>query len=402
MKMVATIPSLPTVPTTVFRRTRSKLTSRWTFVPPQTSLERIGSSKLLSRGRKWIKSPSTSKLQADAKPNSVFNSRGSEIGLHHKGSTRLVIRRCHRTCTSKPLFKARFLLQRVYGSKTNGMGRKSVYFQVTIIFLQPMPQNQVQVPLSRKETRQSRLGHSSGQQVNRTCGQIVEKFSEYFKTAFEEMCRQKHLSLHREEKYKKFFMLSSINASQANTDSFSLSRHKLAAKYFGRDVEQLSLKEYIALDKDYKSVAQSTSTISRQVNRYIKYDKFREELSKAQDFNDALTENRLFFPRINLSEKYDDLFHNTHKISRNSAGSLANTPDAILFQRLMGEKPAHWVFSIDKNRKIGVAELLSYGANNFCKIKCTPNEYRLGNRSVDFKSMEEPIVTSEQVKALSP
>ncbi|KAM9974262.1 hypothetical protein ACTFIR_012783 [Dictyostelium discoideum] len=111
------------------------------------------------------------------------------------------------------------------------------------------------------------------------------------------MRRQKHLSLHREEKYKKFFTLSSINASQANTDSFSLSRHKLAAKYFGRDVEQLSLKEYIALDKDYKSVAQSTSTISR------------EELRKAQDFNDALTENRLFFP-INLSEKYDDLFHN--------------------------------------------------------------------------------------------
>ncbi|KAM9943594.1 hypothetical protein ACTFIT_006992 [Dictyostelium discoideum] len=61
---VATIPSLPTVPTTVFRRTRSKLTSRWTSVPPQTSLERIGSSKLLSRGRKWIKSPSASKLQA--------------------------------------------------------------------------------------------------------------------------------------------------------------------------------------------------------------------------------------------------------------------------------------------------------------------------------------------------
>ncbi|KAM9975456.1 hypothetical protein ACTFIW_013337 [Dictyostelium discoideum] len=80
---------------------------------PQTSLERIGSSKLLSRGRKWIKSPFSSKLQADAKPNSVFNSRGSEIGLHHKGSTRLVIRRCHRTSTSKPLFKARFLLQRV-------------------------------------------------------------------------------------------------------------------------------------------------------------------------------------------------------------------------------------------------------------------------------------------------
>ncbi|EAL73829.1 hypothetical protein DDB_G0267184 [Dictyostelium discoideum AX4] len=117
LHQVATIPSLPTVPTTVFRRTRSKLTSRWTSVPPQTSLEKIGSSKLLSRGRKWIKSPSASKLQADAKPNSDFNSRGSEIRLHHKGSTRLVIRRCHRTSTSKPLFKARFLLQRVNSSK---------------------------------------------------------------------------------------------------------------------------------------------------------------------------------------------------------------------------------------------------------------------------------------------
>ncbi|KAM9999532.1 hypothetical protein ACTFIY_004603 [Dictyostelium cf. discoideum] len=55
LHQVATIPSLQAVPTTVFRRTRSKLTGRWTFVPPQTSLERIGSSKLLSRGRKWIK-----------------------------------------------------------------------------------------------------------------------------------------------------------------------------------------------------------------------------------------------------------------------------------------------------------------------------------------------------------
>ncbi|EAL73843.1 hypothetical protein DDB_G0267212 [Dictyostelium discoideum AX4] len=118
LHQVATIPSLPTVPTTVFRRTRSKLTSMWTSVPPQTSLERIGSSKLLSRGRKWIKSPSTSKFQADAKPNSDFNSRGSKIRLYHKGSTRLVIRRCHRTSTSKLLFKTRFLLQRVYGSKT--------------------------------------------------------------------------------------------------------------------------------------------------------------------------------------------------------------------------------------------------------------------------------------------
>ncbi|KAM9974037.1 hypothetical protein ACTFIR_009379 [Dictyostelium discoideum] len=89
----------------------------WTSVP-QTSLERIGSSKLLSRSRKWFKSPSTSKFQADAKPNSDLNSRWSEIRLHHKGSTRLVIRRCHRTSISKPLFKSHFLLQRVYGSKT--------------------------------------------------------------------------------------------------------------------------------------------------------------------------------------------------------------------------------------------------------------------------------------------
>ncbi|KAM9954343.1 hypothetical protein ACTFIW_003884 [Dictyostelium discoideum] len=98
---------------TVFRRKTNKLTRRWTSVPPQTSLERIESCKLLSRGRKWIKDPFTSKLQAGAKPNSVFNSRGSEIGLHHKGSTRLVVRRYHRTSTSKPLFKERFLLQRV-------------------------------------------------------------------------------------------------------------------------------------------------------------------------------------------------------------------------------------------------------------------------------------------------
>ncbi|KAM9954858.1 hypothetical protein ACTFIW_000961 [Dictyostelium discoideum] len=76
---VATIPSLQTVPTTVFKRTRSKLTSRWTFVPPQTSLERIRSSKLLSSSRKWIKSSSTSKLLVDAKPNSDFNSRGPKL-----------------------------------------------------------------------------------------------------------------------------------------------------------------------------------------------------------------------------------------------------------------------------------------------------------------------------------
>ncbi|KAM9975461.1 hypothetical protein ACTFIW_013342 [Dictyostelium discoideum] len=45
-------------------------------------------------------------LKADTKPNSVFNSRGSKIRLYHKGSTRLVIRRCCRTSTSKPSFKA--------------------------------------------------------------------------------------------------------------------------------------------------------------------------------------------------------------------------------------------------------------------------------------------------------
>ncbi|KAM9955051.1 hypothetical protein ACTFIW_008715 [Dictyostelium discoideum] len=55
---------------------RSKLTTRWTFVPSQTSLERIEPSKLWSRSRKWIKSPSTSKIQTDAKPNSDFNRRG--------------------------------------------------------------------------------------------------------------------------------------------------------------------------------------------------------------------------------------------------------------------------------------------------------------------------------------
>ncbi|KAM9972455.1 hypothetical protein ACTFIW_010437 [Dictyostelium discoideum] len=60
---VATIPSLQTVPTTVFKRTRSK----------------IRSSKLLSRSRKWIKSSSTSKLLVDAKPNSDFNSRGPKL-----------------------------------------------------------------------------------------------------------------------------------------------------------------------------------------------------------------------------------------------------------------------------------------------------------------------------------
>ncbi|KAM9957116.1 hypothetical protein ACTFIR_003853 [Dictyostelium discoideum] len=47
LHQVSTIPSLQTVPTTVFRRTRSKLTSRWTSVPLQTSLERIKYSKLL-------------------------------------------------------------------------------------------------------------------------------------------------------------------------------------------------------------------------------------------------------------------------------------------------------------------------------------------------------------------
>ncbi|KAN0008797.1 hypothetical protein ACTFIU_002090 [Dictyostelium citrinum] len=74
-----TLPCLQAVSTTVFRRTRSKLTSRWTSVTLQTSLERIGSSKLLSRGSQWIKSPRTTKLQIDAQPNIDINSRGSEI-----------------------------------------------------------------------------------------------------------------------------------------------------------------------------------------------------------------------------------------------------------------------------------------------------------------------------------
>ncbi|KAM9954329.1 hypothetical protein ACTFIW_003870 [Dictyostelium discoideum] len=52
-------------------------------------------------------------------PNPIpFSIPESEIGLHNKGSTRLVIRRCHRISTSKPIFKARFLPQRVYGSET--------------------------------------------------------------------------------------------------------------------------------------------------------------------------------------------------------------------------------------------------------------------------------------------
>ncbi|KAM9954898.1 hypothetical protein ACTFIW_001001 [Dictyostelium discoideum] len=49
------------------------------------------------------KSSYTSKLQTDAKLNSDFNSRGSKIRLRHKGSTRLVIIRCCRISTPKPL-----------------------------------------------------------------------------------------------------------------------------------------------------------------------------------------------------------------------------------------------------------------------------------------------------------
>ncbi|KAK5583326.1 hypothetical protein RB653_004918 [Dictyostelium firmibasis] len=118
LHQVAAIPSLETVPIIVFRRTRSKLTSRWTSRPLQTSLERIGSSKLLSRSSKRIKGSTTFKLQTDAEPNSDFNSRGSEIRLHHKRSTRFIKRQCNRTGTSKPSLPTRFLLQRVYGSKS--------------------------------------------------------------------------------------------------------------------------------------------------------------------------------------------------------------------------------------------------------------------------------------------
>ncbi|KAM9972472.1 hypothetical protein ACTFIW_000004 [Dictyostelium discoideum] len=130
LNKVATKPSLPTVRTTVFRRTRIKLTSRWRSVPQQTSLERIGSSKHLSKSCKWIKSPFTSKLQADAKPNSNFNSRGSKIRLHHIKVQDLllddVIEQALPNCYSKRLF----LLQRVYGSKTcNDLRPISAKFQ---------------------------------------------------------------------------------------------------------------------------------------------------------------------------------------------------------------------------------------------------------------------------------
>ncbi|KAN0018539.1 hypothetical protein ACTFIU_011157 [Dictyostelium citrinum] len=100
--------SMQAVPTIVFRRTRSKLTSRWTFVPLQTSLERIGSSKLLSRGSKWIKSPCTNKLQIIVHPNTDIYSRGSEITVHQKVITKLSSRRCHRARTSNQYSKLFF------------------------------------------------------------------------------------------------------------------------------------------------------------------------------------------------------------------------------------------------------------------------------------------------------
>ncbi|KAM9954886.1 hypothetical protein ACTFIW_000989 [Dictyostelium discoideum] len=102
LHQIATIPSLQKVPTTVFRRTRSKLTSRWTSIPPQTSLERIGSSKLLSRGRKWIKSP------YKPMPNQF-----------------------------------RFLLQRVYGSKTwnDSTSSSSRFKEVKHLHQQPIVQD---------------------------------------------------------------------------------------------------------------------------------------------------------------------------------------------------------------------------------------------------------------------
>ncbi|KAM9984058.1 hypothetical protein ACTFIY_000804 [Dictyostelium cf. discoideum] len=72
-----------------------------------------------------------------------FNSRGSKIGLHHKGGTRLVIRRCHRTSTSKPLFKTRVLLQRVYGSKTwnDSTSSSSRFKKVKLLRQQPIIQD---------------------------------------------------------------------------------------------------------------------------------------------------------------------------------------------------------------------------------------------------------------------
>ncbi|KAM9985679.1 hypothetical protein ACTFIZ_012328 [Dictyostelium cf. discoideum] len=60
------------------KRTRSKLTSRWTSVPPQTSLERIGSSKLLSRGYKWIKGSSTPNFKPMPNPISISIPEGTK------------------------------------------------------------------------------------------------------------------------------------------------------------------------------------------------------------------------------------------------------------------------------------------------------------------------------------
>ncbi|KAM9962823.1 hypothetical protein ACTFIR_005740 [Dictyostelium discoideum] len=73
------------------------------------------------------------------------NSCGSEIRLYHKGSTRLVIRRYHRTSTSKPLFKARFLLQRVYGSKAwnDYTSSSSRFKKVKHLYQQPIIQDGV-------------------------------------------------------------------------------------------------------------------------------------------------------------------------------------------------------------------------------------------------------------------
>ncbi|KAN0045659.1 hypothetical protein ACTA71_006037 [Dictyostelium dimigraforme] len=51
----------------------------------------------------------------------------SQIGLHHKGSTRLVTGRCHRTSTSKPLFKTRFLLQNGRNKNLPSMLKKGYY-----------------------------------------------------------------------------------------------------------------------------------------------------------------------------------------------------------------------------------------------------------------------------------
>ncbi|KAN0023513.1 hypothetical protein ACTFIV_007899 [Dictyostelium citrinum] len=63
----------------------------------------MGSSKLLSRVSQCIKGPRTTKLQTGAQPNTDINSRGSKVGVHLKGSTRLASRRCHRASTSNSI-----------------------------------------------------------------------------------------------------------------------------------------------------------------------------------------------------------------------------------------------------------------------------------------------------------